>query len=309
MISLPRRLLLVALIGVLLACTGALLGSGESTRRAATERLAAHSLDELAWLAGLVDESGTLQREQPMPVTVVSDGGPMWALDSVARAVAGSRAFAVGDGPHVLRTEIIDEPNGIALQLHLWRNGWELREPAPGRVRIAPAAAVVGALLGAVLVVIVGHLSWGLALAGVLAQILLAVDPLPKQLFPPQSLREAWASGPLFAWVLDDIRELSAVGMAVVTAVCVGSLVLVAFDHKRTRGGADDVGLGPAALAAVLGSLGLLAWLEAASRGSLLAACDLRFGAWAGLLALVGLILAWLPAIRVSREAVRARAN
>ena len=68
-----------------------------------------------------------------------------------------------------------------------------------------------------------------------------------------------------------------------------------------------DLGLGSAGLAALVGSFGALAWIEAASRGSLFAACDVRFGAWSGWLALLGLIVAWLPAIRVAREAWRAK--
>ena len=43
-----------------------------------------------------------------MAVELISDGGPMWALDSVGAAVAGSTAFAVGDSPHLLRVELID---------------------------------------------------------------------------------------------------------------------------------------------------------------------------------------------------------
>jgi hypothetical protein len=306
--AIPRSWLIVALIGVVLACVGSQLARGTPTRRAATHGLAAASLDDLALLAGLADDEGTLQRGQAMPVEVIADGGPMWALDSVERAVSGSQYFAVGNSPHLLRSELIDERGGIALQLHLWRGGWEVREPQPRRVRVAPASVVLAGLLGAAMSVLTRRLSLGIATAGVLAQLLLALDPLPRELFPPQPWLDTWASGPLVARVLAAIRQLGTVGLAVVAAIGAGSLVLVAFDHRRTRGREDDVGLGIATLAAVCGTIGGVAWIEAASRGSLLAACDVRFGAWGGWLALAGLILAWLPAIRL-KDAWRARAS
>jgi hypothetical protein len=307
--TLSRSLLIMALVGVVLACLGSQLARGTATRRAATHTLAVAQLDELALLAGLADDAGELQRDEPMPVEVISDGGPLWGLDSVDRAVSGSRYFAIGNSPHLLRTELIDERGGIALQLHLWRGGWELREPQPRRIRVAPAAVVLAGLLGAAVSLLTRRLSFGIAAAGVLAQLLIAIDPLPSDLFAPQPVLDTWASGPLVARMLAGIRQLGTLGLAGVTAIGAGSLVLVAFDHRRTRGREDDVGLGLATLAAVCGTIGGVAWIEAASRGSLFAACDVRFGAWGGALALVGLLLAWVPAIRVAREAWRARAS
>lgn len=307
--TISRTLLIVGLIGVIVACIGSQLARGTATRRAATHTLATAALDELALLAGLSDDAGKLQRDEPMPVAVISDGGPMWVIDSVEQAVSGSGYFTVGDSPHLLRTELIDERGGIALQLHLWRSGWELREPEPRRIRVAPAAVVLAGLLGAALSLWTRRLSYGIAAAGVFAQLLLAFDPLPRELFPPQPLLDTWASGPLVAATVASIRQLGTMGLAGVAALCAGSLVLVAFDHRRTRGREEDVGLGLATIAAVFGTIGGLAWIEAASRGSLFAACDLRFGAWGGWLALAGLLLAWVPAIRVAREAWRARSS
>ncbi|HVI03372.1 MAG TPA: hypothetical protein VM869_31965 [Enhygromyxa sp.] len=307
MIALPRTLLIAALLGVIVACLGALWANGTATREAAAYELARRSIDELALLAGLADEQGKLLREEPMAVEVIADGGPLWVIDTVERAANASPWFTVGPSPHLLRAEIIDERGGVALQLHLWRGGWELREPQPRRVRIAAWAAVVAGLLGAVAAVYVRRISLGLAAAGVLAQILLALDPLPPELFPPQRLFTAWAEGPLFGPLFDAIERMSTLHVAAATAVVAACLVLVAFDHRRSRGRGGDLGLGWASVAALIGSLGAIAWIEAASRGSLFAACDLRFGAWSGYLALLGLIVAWLPAIRVAREAWRAQ--
>jgi hypothetical protein len=242
-----------------------------------------------------------------MAVEVIADGGPLWALDVVERAAEQSPWFTIDASPHLLRSEIIDERGGVALQLHLWRGGWELREPQPYRVRIAVWAAVVAGLLGAVAATYTRRISIGLATAGVLGQLLLAVDPLPPELFPPQRLLTTWAEGPLFGELFAAIRAMSTVHVALAAAVVAACLVLVWFDHRRSRGQGGDVGLGWAGVAAGIGSIGAIAWIEAASRGSLFVACDLRFGAWSGCLALLGLIVAWLPAIRVARAAWQAQ--
>ncbi|KIG13475.1 hypothetical protein DB30_08041 [Enhygromyxa salina] len=308
MLSISRTLVITALLGVILACLGALWSNGAATRRASTYAMATESLAELSLLAGIADDDGELQRDEPMAVEVISDGGPLWVLGSVEQAVAADPHFEADDSPHLLRAEVIDARGGVALQLHLWRAGWELRVPEPRRVRIAVWAAVVAGIFGAALALFVQRMSVGIAAAGVLAQLFLAIDPLPRELFPPRPLVDEWASGPLFGRVIPFIRGLESLQLGVVAAALAGSLVLVAFDHRRTRGRDDDVGLGSASLTALLGTIGVVAWIEAASRGSLFAACDPRFGGYAGWLALAGLILAWLPAIRVSREAWRARA-
>jgi hypothetical protein len=306
MSALPRPLVIAALIGVIVACLGALGSGGAATREAATRGLAARSLAELALLAGLADERGQLLRDEPMAVEVIADGGPMWVLETVSKATAASPWFELGNSPHLLRTEVIDEPGGIALQLHLWRGGWELREPEPRRIRIAGWAAVVAGLLGAVAAVFTGgRLSIGLGLAGVFAQLLLALDPLPAELFPPQTLLAAWSEGPLFGPLFAWSRTMTPLHVAIAAAVVALCLVLVGFDHKRSR--ERDLTLGWAGAAAVLGSFGVLGWVEAASRGSLFAACDLRVGAWLGWVAVLGLIVAWLPAIHLAREGWRAQ--
>jgi hypothetical protein len=306
MSSVPRTLLIAALLGVIVACLGALWSGSVATRQAAAHGLARRSIDELALLAGVADDQGKLLRDEPMAVEVIADGGPLWVLDVVERAVERSSYFAVSSSPHLLRAEIIDERAGVALQLHLWRGGWELREPEPRRVQIAAWAAVVAGLLGAVAATYTRKISVGLVTAGVFAQLLLALDPPPRELFPPQSTLTAWAEGPLFGDLLASIRAMSPLQVAIAAAVIAACLVLVAFDHRRSRGQSGDVGLGWASVAALLGTVGAVAWIEAASRGSLFAACDLRFGAWSGWLAAIGLIVAWLPAIRVGREAWQA---
>ena len=305
MTSISRRLVIVGLIGVICACLGGLGAGSQATRDAVLRTMASRSLAELALLSGVSDDSGELQRVAAMEVEVVSDGGAMWALTGVEEAVEASPHFALGNSPHVIRSEFIDERGGVALQLHLWRSGWELREPEPRRARVAPWAAVVGGVVGAIIALFTSRISFGLASAGVIAQIGLALDPLPEHLFPPQGLAAAWASGPLVARCIDWVRNMDLLGLGVVSALLTASVVLVAFDHRRSRGDESDLGLGVASFTAIFGTIGGLCWLEAASRGALFAACDLRFGAYLGLVALLGLILAWLPAIGVARESWR----
>lgn len=305
MTSISRALLLTALIGVILACVGGLLADGKSTREVVLRGMATRSLDELALLAGVAGDEGELLRDDEMAVEVVADGGPTWGLTSVEAAVDHNRYFAREPSRHILRAEVIEEQGAMALQLHLWRAGWELREPEPSRARIASWTAVLGGVLGAVVALFVGRISVGLASAGLIAQVALALDPIPRELFPPRRLTEVWASGPLVLSVSDAINDMGTIGFGLLFAVLAGCFVLVGFDHKRTRGGEDDLGLSTASLTALLGTVGVLAWLEAAGRASLFAACDVRVGAFFGLLVFVGLILAWLPAIGVARESWR----
>lgn len=310
MAPIPRKLLIAAMIGLILACVGALGAGASSVREAATYRLASRALDELGLLAGLVDEGGQLLRDEPLAVEVIADGGPLWALEVVERAVEASPWFTRGNSPHLLRTELVETSGagaGVALQLHLWRSGWELREPAPRQVRVAVWAAVLAGLLGALAASFSRRISVGLGTAGLVGQALLAAIPLAPELSPAQGLLATWAEGPLLAPLIGAIQRMSALHMAIAAAVLAASLVLVGFDHQRSREQGRDLGLGWAGFAALFGGLGALAWIEAASRGSLFAACDWRFGAWAGWLALLGLIAAWLPAIRVANEARHAQ--
>lgn len=305
MISLPRRLVLLALFGVIVACVAGVLASGQQTRAQVLGALTRSSLDELALLAGVVDDAGQLQREAAMPLEVVAEGGSVWALETVRASVEANPNFSVDASSHILRSEIVEAPGGIAVQLHLWRAGWELREPEPRRARVAPWAAILGGVLGAIAALFSGRLSIGLATSGVLAQLALNFDPLPRGLFPSQTLAQAWASGPLAQRGMAWIRGMGSAELAVLVGLLTVSLILVAFDHRRSRGEVQDLGLGGASLTAGLGFIGALCWLEAASRGALLAACDLRYGAFLGLVAFGGLILAWLPAIRVARDSWR----
>ena len=294
---LPRSLLVVAVVGLLLACLALPWLGGAATREAALASLASRSLDDLALLANLRDDQGTLLRDEPFPVEVVQDGGSLWILPAIEHAVDESPWFQTGNSPHLLRVEVIEDPRALALRLHLWRGGWELRSPEPLRIRTQPWVLVVGGLLGAVGAVLVRRASMGLALAGVLAQLLLAFVVPPVDVFAPQTNWLEWQSGPLFGRLLPWIAAMRSIDLAIALGVITLCLVLVGFDHRRSKSH-DDLNLVSASLLALLGSAGVIALVEAAFRSGFVASLS---HAW-GLLALFGLVLAWVPALAQARE-------
>lgn len=305
MTSLPRTIVIVGLVGVIVACLASLWAADDRTRQRGTERLSARALDDLALLAGLRDDEGERLRDEPMPVEVIQDGGPLWVRDAVIEAVEDDPYFEVGNSRHLLRAEVVEARSGLALQLHLWRSGWDLRVPEPRQLHIAPWAPVVGLVLGAVAGIFLRRVSVMLVVAGLTAQLLLGLDPVPAELVPAKPLTELWAEGPLIAPVLDWIDSMTTIHLAVAGALVAMCLVLVAFDHRRSREREDSLDLASASLAAVLGSLGAVGWLEAASRGSLFAA----FTHPAGWVVLLGLVMTCVPMAHVAREEWRAKAS
>lgn len=292
------RMLVIALVGALLACLALAWLGGEATREVALERMAERELDELALLAGVVDDQGQPLRDEPLPVEVVQDAGSLWIAPAVERAVDASGSFVTGKSPHLLRVEVIEDPRAIALQLHLWRAGWQLRTPEPLRVRTSPWMLVVAGLLGAAAALLVRRVSLGLACAGLLAQILLALIAPPAELFAPRSLVDEWRQGPLFGRLVPAIDAMTPIELAIAAALVCLCLILVAFDHRRSRAREGALDLGSATLFATLGAIGLIGLIEAALRSSFVAA----LGHWPGLLALFGVALAWLPALALARE-------
>ncbi len=293
-----RGLLVVALVGVVLACLALAWLGGQATRAAALSGLAGRSLADLALLAGLRDDQGQLLRDEPFAVEVVQDGGSLWIAPAIEVAVDDSPWFATGNSPHLLRVEVVEDSRALALQLHLWRGGWELRSPEPLRVRTTPWIIVVAGLLGAVTAVVVRRASLGLALAGALAQFLLAMFTPTRELFAPQTTWVEWGTGPLFGRVLPWVEALTAFELAIAAGLVTLCLVLVGFDHRRSKASADGLNLTSAGVLALLGTVGLLGLVEAMFRSGFAAS----LGLWPGWLALAGLLLAWAPALAQARE-------
>lgn len=156
----------------------------------------------------------------------------------------------------------------------------------------------VALALAACVAPLVRRISLALALAGVVAQVLLVLVAPPPDLFAPLTLAEEWRRGPLFGWLVPALERLTPLQLAIAVAIVALCLVLVGFDHRRSRAGDDALDLASASLFALLGALGLVALLEAALRSSFAAALV----HWSGMLALLGLLLAWLPALAQAHQ-------
>ena len=138
----------------------------------------------------------------------------------------------------------------------------------------------------------------GLLVAGLFSQTMLAGLPWPAESIPPVSWLQEVRTGPLLGPLLELTRSIPSWGTDVGVAVVVFCLVLVWFDHRRSKERRDSFEIGTVSVISVLLFLGGVTWLEAALRAGLGAAMHTVPGA----LAVVALALAWLPAIRRSRE-------
>jgi hypothetical protein len=235
----------------------------EVLARTAVKQMATADLRVLARSSGLTDAS-----TQPLPVFVQQDGGPLWVTEAVTRAALRTTWLRPEPASHHrLHAEVIHARGVWALRLSLWRQGWTLRNPTTQRLHLAPWVATASAVGGAIVALAAVRIGLGLAVSGLLAQLFLMV--LPGASLPgAKSLgsRVPWVDGPLGQRVVHLARELPdlAVGVgAIVVATC---LVLVAVDHRRSKGqGGARLGWG------LVGVLGSIAWLEASAQSGLFA--------------------------------------
>lgn len=285
----------------MLSLLASIFAGGETARRAAVEGMASRSLSELALLAGMRDDRGEPLRAEPLEVTVVQGSGETWIREAVSDAVDGVPDFAVGDSPHLLRIELVEAKGVIALQLRLWRQGWDLRTPGAIRIRMAPWAGVFAGVLGAFL----GFAGWrvgiGTIAAGLLAQAMVQGLPWPAETIAPLAWSEDVQSGPLVGGVVAFTRTFPDWGMPAAVAFVVFCVVLIGFDHRRSQGRSDALPLASVVSTTVLVGGGSLLWLEAAMRAGLWSSMHSLPGALAALF----LALAWVPAIRRTRERMR----
>lgn len=278
---------------VVLALVFGIAVGTERTRETAVAQMAYQGLEELAPLAGLRDDSGA-RLGDPLPVVVVQDSGPGFTGDAVRSAVANHPDFVEGDSRHLLRIELVRDGRHHALALHLWRQGWELRTPDPVRLIIAPWIAVIAAILGLAVSFWRRNLSLGALTAGLGAQIALASMPWPATFTPRLGFAQRVARGPLVTRVQSLVAIPDRLLLPVAAAIVVFCLVLVAFDHKRSKDKDGAIGLGTASLTAVFGAAGVLLWLEAAGRCGFLAMLSTA----SGVLAALALAGAYLPVVR-----------
>ena len=206
----------------------------------------------------------------------------MWIGASLEDVVARDDAFEAADGPHQLVAEVAGAERALGIRLSLQRRGWTIRSPEPVRLRLAPWIATVAGVLGALSLRWFRRVGAGLLVAGVLAQALLASVPWPPPVRGPE-LFEGWTSGPLGLWVRDAALALPDNAVAIGAGLVALCLMLVAFDHRRSRRKG-----GTLLASGLMGAMGLVAWIEVAWRVGAGAAVWTGWGA-ASLLALVGL--------------------
>jgi hypothetical protein len=275
-----RRLALGAVLAVLAALAGLWATDEVAVARGVLRSALARDLDRIAALAGLREED----ERAVMPVTVTQEGGPTWIVEEAEAAIDADPVFTRGE-PHLLRIEVIEHERAIyGIRGQLWRQGWSLRAPEPLWVTPAPWIVLASALAGAAWA---GRrrrgLAGGLALAGLVAQLLLWVRPWPAGFVRP-SLVGSWREGPLGHGVVALARGLPEASVAVGAGVVTLCVVLMIFDHRRSPGEG-----GRLVAAGLLGTGGLLAFVEASLRAGLLP--------WAaqpaGVVALVGAVGLW----------------
>jgi len=244
------------------------------------------ALLDLGTLAGLRDDTGQAVVTAPIRVMVVQDGGPTWVHEAVERAASRDPVWApIPTSPHLLRLTVVEGEATMAVGLALYRQGWNLARPQPLRLQHTPSTAIVAAAAGTAVARRWGARAWGLLAAGLLAQLGSRWATWPE---PPGS--GSWglacAEGPLGLGVRMLASRLSEDAEGWLVGLVVACLVLVAFDHRRSRdrGGRWLVGR-------LVGVFGAVTWLEATSRTGWLGFALTPFGFAAAILVIVA---AWL---------------
>jgi hypothetical protein len=218
---------------------------------------------------------------------------------AVQASVAESPYFQESDETqNALRVETLESDGELALQLHLLRQGWEVRAPEPRRIRVMPWIAVLAGVLGAFVALVFRRASAGLLLAGVLGQLLLAFVPAGELPLRKLSWTEEVASGPMLEPIIQFVRGWGPMGTAIAGGIVVFCMVLVAFDHRRSKDRDESMGLGGAGILSLLATFGMVSWAECAMRGSMVHGMF----TWQGALAWVALLAAWVPPLLAVRE-------
>lgn len=292
------RIVVAVVLGATIAVL-ALVGSRETLVVAVVPGLARTQLVDLDRQAGLRDATGAMAVTQPVAVDVAIDG-PEWIDEAVTAAVADDEVYVVRDGPHRIRGELVIAPPVVALRLSLERRGWLLHATPTAR-RVQPVLAIVPALAAVAAWAWSRRRAWGLALAGVGAQLALVLSPWPGEVAAPRWIDDV-ALGPIGARIVALAQGMDDTAVALAAGVVALTAVLAFFEQRRRTSARRAVSAG----AAVLALVGALAWIEAAGRASV--------GAWigtaAGLIATVlGLALVGLVIVHHRAAAGPARAS
>jgi hypothetical protein len=290
---LVERGALVAAIAGAIAVVLALFGDSARVRAVALEEMTGRALAALGHSAAIGDRR--------LVVDVVQDGGPNWIRPAILEAVGRSRSFEAGESPFMLRVEVVEHPHALALQLHLFRQGWSIRLPSPVRARFVPWTCALALALGAIVAARVRRIGVGLLVAGLVAELALLfvrIEGVPRSGFA--EIGDAPLTGQVLALTA---RVGTTATTAVGAAVVVFCLVLVAFDHRRSRSREGSLDLGSATGLALAGACGGVLALEAAFRSGFVAA----LAGPAGMACALALVCAWFPGSHAAGARTRAR--
>ncbi len=272
---------------VLVLAIGLWTLDAESAGASSVRTTATIGLDELARLAGLRDPNGVPTGADALPVRVVQEGGPLWIEPELVAAATAEGSFAPGEGPHLLRIEVVATDHAIAMRPALWRRGWSIALSQPVVAWTAPRWAVLCGALGVLALALGVGRGIALAASGLAAQVAAAWIAWPAPT-PPPGWTERLSAGPLATWIRHGAQRLPDSATAIGIAVIAACAVLIAFDHRRSRGQGGRLMLG-----GIAGLAGALAWVEAALR---LGGLGL-FAHVSGWLAVVGLGGLWWIAL------------
>ncbi len=265
-----------------LAMVAAFFQAADALPHAGVER-AARLVDRLAELGGLTERGGRVTA-RPLAVAVNQEGGPLWVQSAVTDAATTHAAYVVSaPAPNLIRVEVIADETHVAMLGGLYRQGWNLRNERPLRVRILPWIPILALAGGLWVFAWTRRSGWGLAVAGVAAQGFAAMVAWPPDV-PTVSWTDAVRDGPLGASIIELAARLPDASVAVGAGIVTLCGVLIAFDHRRSSGRG-----GVLLAAGLLGATGLLVWLEAAARCGFLGWMTTA----AGIVAVLAMALAW----------------
>ncbi len=261
----------------------------EQVAAALLPTMADDELRALEQTAGLVRADAT-QGGTPAKVPVLLGiDGPAW-VDAPLRAAIERRGIVELDrGPHGLRAEMIVQDDAAVLSLRLERRGWALRAPTPTRRRLAPALAIGPALLAGAVWLRTRRGAPSLLLAGLLSQLLACTWPWPAAL-PSLALADELAASPLLRPVVALAQGLGDGAVVLGAGVIAACLVLVWFDHRRSR----ERPWAPQLLG-IAAVIGACAWIEAAVRVGVL-------GWWSAPLPAIATVIATAAHVVVRRQ-------
>ncbi|MCR9165295.1 MAG: hypothetical protein ACE37F_26715 [Nannocystaceae bacterium] len=270
----------VIVVAAVLSLVLSAFGGSAALEATGPER-AERMLDQIADLAGLAPSANARAK---LPVGVVQEGGPAWVTEAVQGAVQRHPSLELSErGLGLVRVEVVDAGDAIAMRGGLYRQGWNLRSEHPLRMRATLWIPMLALAVGLGAMAYVRRMGVGFAVAGAAAQALDAMVPWPDA-FVPVPWTAALRDGPVGRSVVELALWMPDTGVAIGAGVVTLCMVLVAFDHRRSSGKG-----GAMFATGMAGVLGGILWVEAAAR------CGMTgwIGTPVGAASILAMALAW----------------